>query len=402
MAVTNRDKILDILNRRTNPKKGGNVFPDFELVVKRLAEDVPLKFYMGIDPTGPDVHIGHSIGLLLLKDLWTLGHKVILLIGDFTARIGDPSDKEAARKALTQKQVEANMGSYIDQISKIIPREAFEVKYNSEWLDKMTLKDIIKLASHVTVQQMLARNMFQERINKEKPIYVHEFLYPLMQGYDSVAMEVDGEVGGNDQTFNMLMGRELEREFLNKDKIVLATRLLINTESGKKISKTEGGFIAVNDSPKTIFEKVMNDIPDEMIKTVFELCTEVKQKEIDKMESKISGNAYNSRDFNRDLAFELVKIYHSEKEAKEARREAELISKGETPEKIEEIELNCESLPIVKAMNNLSLTSSSSEAKRLVDQGAVSVNGQTVSDWNFEVKRGDMVKIGKSRFIKIN
>src|SRR3989344_7887691 len=231
-------KIEEILKRRIE-----NSYPSEEEVKKRLKEGKRLKFYYGIDPTGPSLHIGHTVQLFLLKQLAELGHEIILLIGDFTARIGDPTDKEATRKKLTEKEVKENMRNYIKQIEKILPEKYFKVRYNSEWLKRMSFENIIELAGHITVQQTEAREMFQERIKKGKPIYLHEFLYPLMQGYDSVAMEVDGEIGGNDQVFNMLVGRDLEKSYLGKDKIVLATKLLVDVDSGRKLSKTEKSFV---------------------------------------------------------------------------------------------------------------------------------------------------------------
>ena len=204
---TDENKIKEFLSSRYIEA----VFPSKEKAAKIMGSGKQLVFYLGIDPTGPSIHQGHTIPLLLLKQLAGLGHKVILLIGDFTARIGDPTDKDAARTALSKEEVEQNMKTYVGQAKKILKDVDFEVKYNSKWLDKMSFAEVIKLTSHATVQQMTARDMFQERIKKEKPIFVHEFLYPLMQGYDSVAMEVDGEVGGNDQTFNMLVGRDLQK-----------------------------------------------------------------------------------------------------------------------------------------------------------------------------------------------
>lgn len=371
-VIADENKIAELLSRRLE-----SVFPSKEEAIKRLQEDKPVRVYLGIDPTGPDIHIGHTIPLLVLKQLAELEHKPILLIGDFTARIGDPTDKEATRTALTEEQVGNNMKHYLEQVYKILPKGSFEVEYNSKWLSKMNFEDLIKLASKVTVQQMIQRDMFQERIKSEKPIYLHEFLYPLMQGYDSVAMKIDAEVGGNDQTFNMLVGRDLEKEILGKDKLVFATRLLVDAQSGKKMSKSEGGFIAINDAPKDIFEKVQNTIPDEMIRTVFELCTEIELGGID-----LSKNPIQLKE---DLAFELVKMYHGEKKAEEAKREWR-----------KEDEFAGAGMKLSEFVSKASGGSISS-AKDLLAQNAVEVNSQSISDWNYEVKSGDIIKIGKKR-----
>src|SRR3989344_8288222 len=210
-----REKIEEVLIRRIEA-----VFPSKDEVINKLNSGPGLRIYLGIDPTGPDLHLGHTIPILFLKQLQKIGHKPVLVIGDFTARIGDPTGKDSSRKPLTKKEVKNNMKNYIRQVCKILPRGSFEVKHNSSWLSKMSFEDVITLCNYATVQQMLARDMFQERIKNEKQIGIHEFLYPLIQGYDSVAMKIDGEVGGNDQTFNMLIGRDLEKKLINKDKLV--------------------------------------------------------------------------------------------------------------------------------------------------------------------------------------
>lgn len=268
-------KAIEALLR--SAEEGGRIthfFPDRESVIDRFKSGEKLRFYFGIDPTGPTLHIGHTIPLMLLKGLASLGHQITLLIGDFTARIGDPTNKTSARAALSIQEVEKNMLSYIDQVHKILKEDSFDVVYNSSWLEKMSFKDVVDLASKVSVQQMLERDMFQDRQKNKKPIYIHEFLYPLMQGYDSVALEADGEIGGNDQVFNMLVGRDLEKDYLKKDKIVLATRLLVS-ETGKKMSKSEGTMITLADTPRDMFGKVMASVPDSMVSTYFELTTSV-------------------------------------------------------------------------------------------------------------------------------
>ena len=368
----NKEETRQILDRRVE-----TFYPSRQEVEKRLEEGKKLRIYYGIDPTGPDIHLGHTVQLFFMKKLAEMGHEIILLIGDFTARIGDPTDKEATRKPLSEQEVSFNMKNYMGQAYKIIPKNLFKVEYNNSWLSKMTFEDVIKLASHVTVQQMIARDMFQDRIKKEKPIGVHEFLYPLMQGYDSVAMEVDGEVGGNDQTFNMLVGRELEREYLGKDKLVFVTKLLIGS-SGKKMSKSEGELIALSDMPQEIRRKILM-VDDSMIKTLFELCTE---KSLDWIEQ---NKGKNPREWKEELADELVRMYHGEKAVGEARKPRKTLG----------------GVTVVSTTVIAGLAPSNSVAKELVNQGAIEVNGETVKDWNFKIKKGDIVKVGKGIEVEI-
>lgn len=397
-VVTDEKMIKEVLES----SRLAAVFPSKDKAYEMLHSGRRLTFYLGIDPTGANLHLGHTIPLLLLKNLGKLGHKVILLIGDFTARIGDPSGKESARTALTEKEVKSNMRTYVAQARKILGEAGFAVKYNSQWLKKMALEGIIGLTSRVTVQQMIQRDMFQKRMKEEKPIGLNEFLYPLLQGYDSVAMEVDGEVGGNDQTFNMLVGRDLEKEYLGKEKLVFATRLLVDA-TGKKISKTEGGFIAVNDSPEDVFGKTMKSISDEMIKTVFELCTEKPQTWIDDQQAKAKAGG-NPMDFKKELAHELVRLYHGDKEAERARAEFEKVfSQGQLPENREEIAVK-EGEEIAEVLFNNKLSASKGEAKRLIEQGAVQINEEVIKRWDVKIEakdQGGTLKIGPHRFYKI-
>ena len=266
-VIIDEAQIRTFLTRRAEA-----VFPSLNQALTCFKKGKPLRIYWGIDPSRPEIHIGHTISLLWLKELAALGHKPILLIGDFTAQIGDPTGKDATRPALTEEQIRENMKTYLEQAEKIIPRENFDVEYNSKWLKPMSFEGVLKLASHLTVQQMIQRDMFQERLKQERPIYLHEFLYPLMQGFDSVALETDGELGGSDQTFNMLVGRSLERALIKKEKLVFTTPLLVNP-NGKKMSKSEGEIIALTDEPQEIRRKILL-FPDGYIKTIFTLCTE--------------------------------------------------------------------------------------------------------------------------------
>ena len=395
---TNRGRYLEAFDRRNGDLgrrlENNGIFPGLDEVVNILITE-PKRIYLGIDPTGPEIHLGHTIPLLFLKQLSQYGHRPVLVIGDFTARIGDPTGKETARKPLTEKEVKENMRNYLSQVYKILPEGSFDLEYNSKWLAKMTLEDLIGLASQVTVQQLITRDMFQERLKNEKPIGLHEFLYPLMQGYDSVAMKIDGEVGGSDQTFNMLVGRDLEKKLLNKDKMIFVTQLLVDPTTGKKMSKSEGGLIAVSDEPNDMFGKVMS-VPDGFIEGMFKLCTERKMEWINKHAEDIKNKPY---DYKKDLAYELTRMYHGEKEARRAKDEFERVfSEGKEPEEIGEIENKGE---IIQTMISAGVISSKTEAKRLIDQKAVRINDKVVENWGHKTQSGDIIKVGPRKFMKV-
>ncbi|MCX6754108.1 MAG: tyrosine--tRNA ligase, partial [Candidatus Nomurabacteria bacterium] len=291
-----------------------SIYPNREFLENKIKKGEKLTIYLGIDPTGPTLHLGHAIPIKKLSELQKEGHKIILLMGDFTAMIGDPTDKGAARKQLTHKQVMTNLKNYKKQASSLISfsgKNPAQIKFNSKWLGKMNFEEVLSLASNMTVQQMLERDMFKKRVEEEKPIYLHEFMYPLMQGYDSVAMKVDGEIGGNDQTFNMLCGRDLMKTINGKEKFVITMKLL-EDNSGKKMGKTEGNMIALSDTPEEMYGKVMS-WTDGMIMPGFELCTNIPMFEIEAMDE-----SFNPRDLKMKLAKEIVSIFYNVKKAKEA------------------------------------------------------------------------------------
>ncbi|MBI2062658.1 MAG: tyrosine--tRNA ligase [Candidatus Yanofskybacteria bacterium] len=393
-TVTDENKINEFLNSRYIEA----VFPSKERVAEMMTAGKRLVFYWGIDPTGPDVHLGHTTNAFIMKKLSEFGHKIIILIGDFTATIGDPTDKEAVRKSLTEKEVKENMKTYLGQIYKILSKGSFKVRYNSKWYSKMFYKDWLKVAMKFTQQQMIARDMFQERLKKNKPIGMHEFDYPMMQGYDSVVMNVDGEVGGNDQTFNMLVGRDLVKDFLGKEKIVITTRLLEDSITRKKImNKSEGQYISLNDSAENMFGKIMA-MPDSAILPLFSYATEITDGKIGEIKSRLKGGE-NPMVTKKELAFEVVKMYHGEKTAKKEEESFEKVySNGQLPEDIKEVENGG---TILQTMVAAGVVISSSEGKRLIDQGAVKISDQTVSRWDQEVKSGDVVKVGPHKFFKL-
>lgn len=378
-----------------------NILPSIDEAKKLFLSGKKLSFYLGIDPTGPDIHLGHSTNFFVLKKLIELGHEVTLLIGDFTAQIGDPSGKTKARKALSRSEVEVNMKTYLQQATKILPKGKFAIRYNSEWHRNMIFQQVLELASYFTVQQMIARDMFQERLQKDEPIHLQEFLYPLIQGYDSVVMKVDGEVGGTDQLFNMLAGRTLEKKILGKEKLVITTKLLEDPITNKKImNKSEGGYISMNNSAKDMYGKIMA-MPDSSIVALYKYTTEAPLESVSQAEERIKTE--NPKIVKKEVAKELVRMYHGEKEADKAHSEFEKVfSKGELPEDIKEWSLKTGETNIVDVLAGSITASSKTDAKRLIDQKAVEINGQTIIDWRQEVKSGDIIKVGPRKFLKIS
>ncbi len=460
---TDAKKINWILNHAVE-----NVYPSKAEVKKLLQKGERLTVYFGIDPTGPTLHLGHFINLRRMKLFQDLGHKVVLLIGDFTAMIGDPTDKTATRKQLTREEVLANCKLYQEQMSRVIDFEgpnAAELKFNSAWLGKMNFADVLELASHFTVQQMLERDMFQKRmgwqlfcnqcgrenqlpehVNKiveiggfgktvdghsitlldektgqgaipcevcgkdidltlqttllpsYKPVYLHEFLYPLMQGYDSVAMDVDGEVGGNDQTFNMLAGRTLMKQVKNKEKFVIANALLVDP-TGKKMGKSEGNMIALTDSPEDMYGKVMS-WTDGMIVPGFRLCTDASDEEVKKIETAIRKGE-NPMAFKRDLAHRITAWLSSGTDADRAAEHFSTVhQKHAMPEDIPELKAKGK-MNVTDALVASGLCSSKSDARRQIEQGGVKVNDATAQDPNMEVSKGDIIQKGKRHFVKL-
>ncbi|PIR94647.1 tyrosine--tRNA ligase [Candidatus Falkowbacteria bacterium CG10_big_fil_rev_8_21_14_0_10_39_11] len=392
---TDNQKIHDLLTRGVE-----NVYPNREFLEKRLKSGERLTLYLGIDPTGPDLHLGHAISMMKLCHFQELGHKVILLIGSFTAMIGDPTDKSATRQPLTRKQVLENAKKYKDQAAKILDfkgQNKVEVKYNSKWFDKMNFKEVVELASNFTVQQMLERDMFDKRIKDGKPIGLHEFLYPLMQGYDSVAMDVDGEVGGNDQTFNMLAGRDLMKSMDKKEKFVVTNKLLVDS-IGTKMGKTEGNMITLSDEPNDMFGKVMS-WTDGMIVAGFELCTTVPIEKVKEVETQIESDV-NPRDLKVKLAKEIVKFYFDEETANAA--EENFVNTFKNKQQPDEIEVKIiTNRNIVDALVESGLVGSKSDARRQIEQNAVKVNDIPVDRVSLEVSDGDVIQKGKRHFARI-
>lgn len=384
------------------------VFPSKAKLSALLNSGKKLTIYIGIDPTAPHLHLGHSTNFLLLKKFQEAGQRVILLIGDFTAQIGDPTGKTEARKALSRKEILKNCQGYKKQAGTILnfssKENPAEIKFNSRWLSKLNLEEAIKLMAKATVGQMIKREMFRKRIKDGKEIYLHEFLYPLLQGYDSKAMKIDIEVGGNDQTFNMMVGRKLVKDYLNKEKLVIATKLLINPKTGRKLmSKSEGTFIALDDKFNQMYGKIMA-LPDEVIISCFELCTELPSREIKKMKERLKEKKINPRDLKEKLAEEIVSLYHGKEKALMAEREFDKVfRKKELPAKIPEVEIKEKKLNILDLLVKTGLVQSKSQAKRLILQKGVKIDRQILEDWKIfvEIKKGQIIQIGKRKFIKL-
>ncbi|HVV67083.1 MAG TPA: tyrosine--tRNA ligase [Candidatus Saccharimonadales bacterium] len=378
------------------------IYPSRDELVTALQGGRPLRAYMGIDPTAPDMHVGHESQLLKLRRLQDLGHEVILLLGDFTATIGDPSDKSAARQQMTREEVLENAEGYRAQAGKILDfdREENPIKlvYNSEWLGPLSFADVLGLASEVTVQQMLERSMFSKRIESGKPLHMHEMMYPLMQGYDSVAMGVDIEVGGSDQIFNMLVGTRLVRRMLNKQKYVIAGELLVDP-SGKKIGKSEGNMITLNDEPAAMYQKVML-WGDEITPHALELCSTMPMDDIRTIEQNLRDGTLSGQDGKRLLARTIVTDLHGEVAALAAESRYDAIAAGE----VSDLDTIAEhgvtpGKSIIDILVESELAVSRSAARHLLEAGAVRVDGEKVSlDWEVgESTEGAVVRVGKPR-----
>ena len=396
MVNTDPKKIEEFLTRGVE-----NIFPNKEELQKVLLSGKKLRIYNGIDPTGK-LHIGHGVVLKKLRQLQDMGHEVIVLIGDFTATIGDPTDKMATRKPLTREDVKKNAIDYKKLIGKILDLKKSNIRfaYNEKWTNKLKPHDMLELASYFSVSQLLERDMFQERLKAGKEVHLNEFLYPLFQAYDSVTMDVDMEIGGNDQTFNMLAGRTLLRKMKNKEKFVLTTKLLTDP-TGKKMGKTEGNMINLDDDYINMYGKVMS-WTDGMILLGFEICTNVLMEEIEKIKKEMEGGV-NPRDLKMRLAKEIVTIYHGEEKAKKAEENfIETFKKGGVPEDVAEIKGENGKL-LSEVLLGAKIVESKSDFRRLVLEGAVSdaVSGEKITDPNYKIEKAITLRVGKKRFVKI-
>lgn len=362
---------------------------------------------LGLDPTAPDIHLGHTVVLRKARQIQELGHKVIIIIGDFTGMIGDPSGKSKTRKELTREEVLINAETYKKQIFKILDPDKTEVKFNSEWLSKLIFKDVIELASKYTVSRMLERDDFKNRFRSQQSIAIHEFMYPLMQGYDSRAIKADIELGGTDQRFNILMGRTLQKEYGEDKQIAIFMPLLEGTDGIEKMSKSLGNYIGIDEHCNDMYSKAMT-IPDEMITKYYDLVTDIHPGEIEEIKKELESGKVNPRDIKMKLSKEIVKLYHGEVAAEESEEYFKLVfQKKDIPDDIKEIEIVSNSKinqqnNISKIITDMAFAKSNREAKRLVEQGAVKLNGERILlQETIEFKNGDIIQCGKRNFVKI-
>jgi tyrosyl-tRNA synthetase len=393
---------MDLIKRGTS-----EIIPEEELVKKleRSAnEGKPLNIKLGCDPSRPDLHIGHSVVLRKLAQFQSLGHQAILIVGDFTGMIGDPSGRSATRPALSLKETREHGETYFQQASKILDAKKTKIVYNSEWLGKMSFEDVIKLASKYTVARMLERDDFTKRYKAGEPISIHELLYPLAQAMDSVAIKSDVELGGTDQKFNLLVGRDIQRENGIEPQVILTMPLLVGTDGVEKMSKSYDNYIGISESPKEIYGKTLS-IPDSLIYIYFELASDITSSELKEIKMQLDNPAINPRDIKRKLARTFVRMYHSEEAAQQAEKEFDRIFiKKEVPDEVEEFKLDekISEINILDLILKVNFAPSRGEARRLVIQGGVSINGNKVSDINFKTKpaNGMILKVGKRKFIK--
>jgi len=369
-----------------------------------LSKDQPLRIKAGFDPTAPDLHLGHTVLLHKMKQFQDLGHEVIFLIGDFTGMIGDPTGRSETRKNLTPEEVKENAKTYLEQVYKILDNEKTIISYNSEWMGEFTSVNMIELAAQYTVARMLERDDFQKRLAKNLPVSIHELMYPLIQGYDSVALKSDVELGGTDQKFNLLVGRDLQRAYGQKPQIVITMPLLEGTDGVQKMSKSLGNSIGVFDNPNEMFGKIMS-ISDELMWRYYELLSQISTNELGSMQEQAKLGVLNPKTAKMNLAKEIVARYHSSDLAEAANIEFEnVFKKKNIPEDIPVIiGWGSEPYNICTILKNNKLTDSTSAARRLIQQGSVIINGEKVEDVNQELPGNQeyLIKVGKKRFLKI-
>jgi len=376
---------------------------DEEELLDKLKRKKRLRVKLGVDPSRPDLHLGHAVVLFKLKQFQELGHQVVLIIGDFTAQIGDPSGRDSTRPMLSEEEVKQNAKTYQEQAFKILDREKTEVHFNSEWLGKMSFADVIKLASKYTVARMLERDDFAKRYKENVPISIAEFLYPLAQAQDSVAIEADVELGGTDQYFNLLVGRHIQQQVGQEPQIVMTMPIIEGTDGKLKMSKSYGNYIAFNDPPSEMFGKLMS-IPDWLIVKYMRLLTNISEEEIEEYERSMKEGKINPRDVKMRLAFEITKFFHGEDEAKQAQEGfVKVFSKRELPEDMPTVHLDTDGVELVELLVKLNVAESRSEAKRLIQQGGVKLDGEKITDIHAQITLDSekILKVGKRHFFRL-
>ena len=400
MAFLSIDKQWELISRGAE-----EIIPEKELKQKleeSIEKEAPLRVKLGCDPSRPDLHLGHGVVLRKLRHFQDLGHQAILVIGDFTGMIGDPSQRNKTRPQLTLEETKANAKSYIEQAGQVLNIDSLNIVYNSTWLDTMRFSDVIRLSSHYTVARMLERDDFTKRYKAEIPISIHEFMYPLAQAMDSVELKADVELGGTDQKFNLLVGRDLQREYKQAPQVIITLPLLEGTDGIEKMSKSYGNDIGLTDTPEDMYGKSMS-ISDEMIEKYFILAADANVVTVSRVKKQLSDSSQNPRDIKRELARAIVELYHGGDAAKEAEQHFDrVIVNKDIPNEMDEVELS-DDTQLIEVISNEGLTNSKGEARRLIKQGAIRIDDKKITDMNYILLKGKevVIKVGKRRFIKV-
>lgn len=383
----------DILSRRV-----ANVLPGGDGLAKLMAKR-KIRLYQGFDATAPRLHLGHAVGLKKLEEFADAGHEVIFLFGTGTVVVGDPSQRDTGRKLITQEEIDENIKDWQRQAGKVVDLKKVHIKRNGDWLLKLGLTDLVKIASNISAVQLFKRDSFQRRLDKGETVWYHETMYPLLQGYDSVVMDVDLEIGGTDQEFNMLIGRELQKKMNKKDKYVLTVPMIVGTD-GQPMSKSRGNCVWLDDEPKEMFGKLMR-LPDSEVMSYFMNVTDVPMNELDAFEADLKSGK-NPRDIKARLASEVVAMLHSQEAATTAASAFDSqFREGNTPTDIPEVKLSAASWEPVELLTEVELVSSKSEARRILEQKGAKLNGKTLKGKEVTVKPGDVLQVGKRKFVKI-
>ncbi len=395
MNKNKKELINNILERGTEDIVGK------EELREKLKKGEKLTVKLGLDPTGKEFHLGHASMLWRLKFFQDLGHKVVFIIGDFTAKIGDASDKEEMRDKISDQEIKENMKDYKKQLARILDMDKVEIRYNSEWFNEFNLEDFIPLAMEFTTQQMIRRRNFKERWDQNKPIGLHEILYPLLQGYDSVAIKADVEIGGFDQLFNLKTGRKIQKFYNQEPQMIITSKMLYGLD-GREMSTSWGNVVNITDKPKEMYGKIMS-LRDDLILNYFRLCAFYSEEELKRVEKEFKETD-NPKKLKKELAKAIVQLYYNKEKAKKAEEEFEnVFEKGKKPNDIPEMKVSKDKMGVLNLVYETGLVKSKSQSKRLIKQGAVKINGEKISDWQSDINLKDnmVIQIGKRRFMKI-
>ncbi len=402
MSFPTLNEQMDVIRRGTV-----DLLPEDELVQKlenSIKNNQPLIIKQGFDPTAPDIHLGHTVGIRKLKQFQDLGHQVVVIIGDYTAMVGDPSEKNSTRPRLTHKQVIENAKTYQEQFFKILDKNKTQICFNGDWFKKMSFEEVMELASRFTVARMLERDDFSKRYNGQLPISIHEFFYPLMQGYDSVMIKADVEMGATEQKFNLVIGRQIQKEYSQKPQIVLTLPVLEGVDGTQRMSKSLGNYIGIDESPNETYGKAMS-IPDKLIYPYFELISDVSLEELGSIKLQLENQNTNPRDVKKYLARTIIRMYHGEQDSKNAESAFEQVFvKKDIPDEMPEFSFEKEKMRIDDLLIATKTATSKNEARRLIKQGGVSIDGEKINDPFTEIliSSEKVLKVGKRKFARIN